>query len=313
MTYEHRLRAALDRTLPIRCPAGALSLSAEEPSTWESDEMIGARLRWLAEGEERERASEQWVVFQGAGRRPELLSVERIEALLLGLSDALAGLTVERAARFAYPGPSTWIPRAVLEKKRVLTREQYREAFIDALGLREAFLTDDERAQWVSAERCDAIARECFPVVGDRWELSLADASPGPGETASGACVESGGHLKLVLNFISYDAADGDERRRSIRDIKQQEVHALAPERRHEARRFEAFLRGLCDGLALLFASRRDDERLSYSMPCDLFDASLLSLKRAQSREDFFEALCRRKKLDPASPKAAPKIPRRAR
>jgi hypothetical protein len=301
MTTESEFRALLERCLPVKSSLGELSLVAGEHSVYVFDSGLTARLQWQRarpEGYPYDLSPhEASVEFRRPGRAGSPLSPSQIEALFRAMSALLPLVARDDPSWFeSRSHPGDFFPRAVLAKKSLETQEQFHRALADAYGVGSLLLTSEERSNWLSLEEVDAIVRECFPVRGGRFELALGNASSYYGDKAAGAAVDQKGHVSLVIQILIYDGPD-EKGEMMIRDIKEQEVYTLPADRRADRERFTAFVQGLTDGLRARFEARPDDERMDYSMPCDLWDTSLFALKRARTRDDYFQAYRKRQKL----------------
>ena len=241
--------------------------------------------------------------LEGASAKSPRMSPERLEAMLLGLRDALSLIPAERMRPLRYQGPARWIDSALLRKASLVDRASFFEAFVSKLRARDLALSEEFRASMMGAAEFDAMASAVFPAASERHELTLAEATASdvddPSASASGACVQCSEGLLLCLNFLNYEPASAAGER-MIRDIKQQLVFALPNEHRADRARARAYLEGLIDGITALFTEKSGDESVEYAMPHDLFDGSLVTLKKAKTREDFFNAYCKRRKISAA-------------
>ncbi|MFO0560002.1 MAG: hypothetical protein U0269_18455 [Polyangiales bacterium] len=303
MITREQILAVCARRLPIRAPAATVSLSPLDDAVRCDATSCSIRLEWqtteaAAEGEP---PVDHFVILSvGAAKGPGL-SAERLDALLLGLADALALIPLERMRHFRYQGPASWIDNALLRKSSLVDRASFFEAFVGKLRAHDLALSEEFRASMMSAEEFDAMASAVFPAVSERHELALAAATASdvvddPTAVASGACVQCSAGLLLCLNFINYEPASASGER-MIRDIKQQLVFALGNEHRADRARARAYLEGQIDGISALFEQKSGDESVEFAMPHDLFDGSLVTLKKAKTREDFFNAYCKRRKI----------------
>jgi hypothetical protein len=302
MPTDADFRAALERALPIRAAAGELTLSAEPDAVRLFNDVCVARIAWRsAEAIDEGRDGYEHVVTFGNATKNDPRSPAQIEALLAAVRDVLALVPRERAAAFSYSTVATWIPPEIINKKSLASREQYFNALINALELQDLLLTDEDRAAMLSIEELDAIVTDVFPASGGRCELALADwggapRDAGPGERVLGAITERAAGFKIELMLIVYEEHDG---KREVRDIKSQEVYLVPTEHRRDKARVRAFFEGLSDGVSALFRQRTDDRFIDRALPHDIADGSLITLKRAKTREDFFVAYCKRKKIEP--------------
>lgn len=308
MITREQLLAVCARCLPIRAPAATVSVSAGHDAVFADDTCCSIRLEWQTTeaATEGEPPIDHSVGLDFAGPKSAKgprMTPERFEAMLLGLRDALALVPAERMRPFRYQGPATWIDSALLKKSALVDRASFFHAFVSKLSIEDLTLSEEVRASMMTAEEFDAMASEIFPAVSERHEMSLGAAVASdvsdPSATASGGCVQCSFGLMLCLNFINYDPPNAAGER-MIRDIKQQLVMALPNEHRGDRDRARAYLEGLVDGLTALFTQKSGDESVEFAMPHDLFDGSLVVLKKAKTREDFFNAYCKRKKIEPA-------------
>lgn len=301
MPTESDFRAMLERCLPVKCASGELSLVAGEHSVYVFEDGLTARLQWQParpEGYAYDLSpNEASVEFRRGGKKGEPLSLAQIEALLRALRTLLPMIQRDDPGWFeGVRDPRALIPRAVLTKKSLASEEQFYRALADAYGVGSLLVSSEERANWLTLEQIDEILREVFPVRAARYEIALGTASAYGDDKVFGAVVDQGGSVRVVVQLIVFDAPD-DRGQMMIRDIKEQEVYTLPADRRGDRERFEAFIRGLGDGIRAYFEARPDDERIEYAMPSDLWDTSIFALKRARTSEDFAKAYRTRKKL----------------
>lgn len=289
----------LERCLPVKCARGELSLVAGEHAVYVFEDGLTARLSWQRarpEGYEYDLSpTEASVEFRRPGKRGEPLTLAQIEALLRALATLFPAIEREQPAWFDGVGdPRALIPRAVLSKKSLSSEDEFYRALAVEFGVGSVLVSSEERASWLTLEEIDAIVRSAFPVNAGLFEIALGTASAYGDDKVFGAVVDRGGSIAIVVQLLVYEPADGQL---MIRDIKEQEVYTLPAERRGERERFDAFVQGLADGIRALFEARPNDERVAYAMPSELWDSSLLALKRAKTREDFANAYRTRKKL----------------
>jgi hypothetical protein len=302
MPTDADFRAALERALPIRAAAGELTLSVEPDAVRLFNGVCVARIAWRdAEAVDEGREPYEHLVTFGNAVKGDGRSPVQVEALLLAVRDVLAIVSRERALAFPYSSTATWLPHTIINKKSLATREQYFNGLIDALGLQDLLLTDEDRAARISIEELYEIVKSVFPAQGGRCELALAEwggapRDARPGERVLGAVTELSAGFKIELMFIVYEEHDG---KREVRDIKSQEVYLLPSEHRRDKARVRAYFEGLADGISALFRQRTDDRFIDGALPHTLADGSLVNLKRARTREDFFLAYCKRKKIEP--------------
>lgn len=302
MPTDADFRATLERALPIRAAAGELTLSAEPDAVRLFNGVCVARIAWRdAEAVDEGREPYEHLVTFGNAAKGDPRSPAQIEALLAAVRDVFAILPRDRAQAISYRSTATWIPPAIINKKSLATREQFFNALIDALGLQDLLLTDEDRAAMISIDELYEIVTSVFPAQGGRCELALAEwggapRDARPGERILGAVTELSAGFKIELMFIVYEEHDG---KREVRDIKSQEVYLLPTEHRRDKARVRAYFEGLVDGVSALFRQRTDDKFIDGALPHVIADGSLVKLKRAKTREDFFLAYCKRKKIDP--------------
>lgn len=291
MAREHDFLAALQRVLPIEAPCGTLSLVEHGPVTMIHG-ACHAHFAWRTREaiEQGWPAAETYVTLGSPKKGGFAMDPLKVEALLRALAAVLAKVSPEDAAqRFEYPTAATWLPKRALESKTAHTQADYERLLIDSLGVQELFLSPEARAALLSAEQLEALLRERFPARGGEIEMTLAFNNP--------VAMRSGA-LVVTFDVIAYET-DARTGVRSVTDIKEQEIYFVPSEHRADPERVREFVFGLADGLELLFAQKSADDSVRYAMPYDLVDASLLALKKARTRADFFQAFCRRRKLAP--------------
>lgn len=290
MAKEHDYLAALQRALPIEAPCGTLSLAEDSPVALIHD-ACHARLAWRSREaiDEGWPAAETYVTLGSPKKGGFAMDPIKIQALFGAVSTVLAKLSADEAkARFEYQTAATWLPRRALESKTAHTQEDYARLLIESLGVQELFLSPEARAALLTVEQLEAMLRERMPAKGADLEITLAFSNP--------VSLRSGA-LIVTFDVIAYETDARGER--SIVDIKEQEIFFVPGEHRADPERVREFVFGLADGLELLFAQKGSDESVRYAMPHELIDASLLALKKARSRADFFQAFCKRRKLAP--------------
>jgi hypothetical protein len=285
---ESSVRAVLAERLPVRTSwatlelASAASFTAERPLVplrWSRVARDGAALSSL-----------EGAMNLGPARRGgEPVSPERLRALLQGFADFVASATGSLADSLTELSPAALFDARIVHKKGARTREDFYRLFLSRFGSDHAEPASAEGGEGLSLEAFAELAKKHFPVTSERCELVLSDGYAGSGPASS-----SSAGFRLCIQLLVYELVDGERR---IRDIKEQEVYMLDHRHRADPARVDAYLGGLCDGLKQLFEERTDDEFIDCAMPHQLLDTGIVSLARPKTRDDFYQAYCRRKKL----------------
>ncbi|MDP3274690.1 MAG: hypothetical protein Q8Q09_05800 [Deltaproteobacteria bacterium] len=229
-----------------------------------------------------DRVTQATVVLAGAGDRPPTPSPARLREFLQGFIDFTDLIEGHDRARFARLSPALWVPTKLLDRRKAKSAEDF-----TALFAKHHKLTAETDGAWLSCSALEAMVRPMMPCREGAFEISLVKEN---------AVQEHEGSLSLTIWLIVYDKHETTDEWQ-IRNLKEQSVYAVPETARRDPERVRAYLEGTLDGFRAFAQQRAHTDELDCSMPCDLIDPGLLKLTRPQTREDFFRAYCRRRKL----------------
>lgn len=231
---------------------------------------------------------EQDVVLAGARRGTPAPTLPRLRAYLEGFCAFFARVPSERRVDLGAKLPYELLAPSLLERRRATEAHHFDELFCRHFGLVPA---GHDAPEALTLEAFSALAHASFPWRAGSLEVTLGAATP-----AQPCAFERDGTLFLTVRVVRYEGAAGES---AISDLREQEVWVVPPRARLDADRVRAFFEGSREGFETWVRERPDDKKLTYAMPCEVLDASLLTLQRAQRTDQFYAAYCRRRHVGP--------------
>jgi hypothetical protein len=140
---------------------------------------------------------------------------------------------------------------------------------------------------------------EMFPARAGMTSLELADTAAVMRVPASGKGTEDS--LRIVMRLVVWDLREGDPPTASIRDVKEQEIYLGPASLLDRGERLLAFFAANHAVLEQLFATDCEVECL---MPYELLKPDVLKLVRAQTADDFRQALMTKRRLGGLFPRS---------